>query len=68
MKGIMKPTTVIGSAAFLGVMLAIGFGLVPFFYLTDPSAFEAWFADASGATRCWVSFLFMQSPRPFTCP
>jgi len=45
MKGIMKPITVIGSAAFLGVMLAIGFGLVPFFYLADPSAFEAWFAD-----------------------
>ncbi len=41
----MKPTTVIGSAAFLGVMLAIGFGLVPFFYLADPHAFEDWFAD-----------------------
>ena len=41
----MKPITVIGSAAFLGVMLAIGFGLVPFFYLADPSIFEEWFAD-----------------------
>ena len=41
----MKPITVIGSAAFLGVMLAIGFGLVPFFYLADPSIFEDWFAD-----------------------
>jgi len=45
MKGIMKPITVIGSAAFLGVMLAIGFGLVPFFYLADQGAFEDWFAD-----------------------
>lgn len=41
----MKPIAVIGSAAFLGVMLAIGFGLVPFFYLADPSIFEDWFAD-----------------------
>lgn len=41
----MKPITVIGSAAFLGVMLAIGFGLIPLFYLADRSAFEDWFAD-----------------------
>ena len=45
MIGIMKPITVMGSAAFLGVMLAIGLGLVPFFYLADPSTFEDWFAD-----------------------
>ena len=44
MKGIMKPITVIGSAAFLGVMLSIGLGLIPFFYLAEPSAFEEWFA------------------------
>ena len=44
MKGIMKLIAVIGSAGFLGVMLSIGTGLVPFFYLAGPSAFEAWFA------------------------
>jgi len=44
MKGIMKLITVVGSAGFLGVMVSIGTGLVPFFYLAGPSAFEAWFA------------------------
>ena len=41
----MKNMTVIGSAAFTGVMLAIGTGLVPFFFLAGTAAFEAWFAD-----------------------
>lgn len=41
----MKLLTVIGSAGFLGVMLSIGLGLVPFFYLAGPSAFEEWFAS-----------------------
>jgi hypothetical protein len=45
MKVAAEPITVIGSAAFLGVMLAIGLGLVPFFYLADQSAFEDWFAE-----------------------
>lgn len=40
----MKLVTVIGSAGFFGVMLSIGTGLVPFFYLAGPSAFEEWFA------------------------
>ena len=40
----MKLITVIGSAGFFGVMLSIGTGLVPFFYLAGPSAFEEWFA------------------------
>jgi hypothetical protein len=40
----MKLVTVIGSAGFLGVMLSIGTGLIPFFYLAGPSAFEDWFA------------------------
>ena len=34
-----------GSAAFTGVMLAIGLGLVPFFFLAGPTEFEAWFAS-----------------------
>lgn len=37
--------TVAGSAGFVGVMLTIGAGLIPFFYLTGPSAFESWFAS-----------------------
>jgi len=41
----MKLITVIGSAGFLGVMLSIGTGLIPFFYLAGPSAFEEWFAS-----------------------
>lgn len=41
----MKLITAIGSAGFLGVMLSIGTGLIPFFYLAGPSAFEAWFAS-----------------------
>ena len=41
----MKNMTVIGSAAFTGVMLTIGAGLVPFFFLAGPAAFERWFAD-----------------------
>mgnify|MGYP000512220719 CR=1 FL=1 len=40
----MKFITVAGSAGFFGVMLSIGTGLVPFFYLAGPSAFEEWFA------------------------
>lgn len=40
----MKLITVIGSSGFLGVMLSIGTGLIPFFYLAGPSAFEEWFA------------------------
>ena len=40
----MKLITLIGSAGFLGVMLSIGTGLIPFFYLAGPSAFEEWFA------------------------
>ncbi len=40
----MKLVTVIGSAGFLGVMLSIGTGLVPFFYLAGPTAFEEWFS------------------------
>lgn len=44
MKGIMKLLTVIGSAGFLGVMLSMGTGLIPFFYLAGPAAFEEWFA------------------------
>ena len=41
----MKFITLFGSSAFFGVMLSIGTGLVPFFYLAGPDAFEAWFAD-----------------------
>lgn len=40
----MKFITAVGSAGFFGVMLSIGTGLVPFFYLAGPSAFEEWFA------------------------
>lgn len=40
----MKLVTVLGSAGFFGVMLSIGTGLIPFFYLAGPSAFEEWFA------------------------
>ena len=40
----MKLITVIGSAGFLGVMLSMGTGLIPFFYLAGPAAFEEWFA------------------------
>lgn len=40
----MKFITLTGSAAFFGVMLSIGTGLIPFFYLAGPSAFEDWFA------------------------
>ena len=39
----MKLITVIGSAGFMGVMLAIS-SLIPFFYLAGPTAFEEWFA------------------------
>ncbi len=41
----MKAVAAIGSAAFVGVMLTIGFGLGSFFILSDPSVFERWFAD-----------------------
>lgn len=41
----MKNMAIIGSAAFTGVMLTIGTGLVPFFFLAGPAAFERWFAD-----------------------
>ena len=41
----MKFLTVAGSAGFTGVMLAIGLGLVPFFFLAGPTEFEAWFAS-----------------------
>ena len=40
----MKFITVAGSAGFFGVMLSIGTGLIPFFYLAGPNAFEEWFA------------------------
>ena len=42
---IMKFLAVAGSAGFSGVMLTIGLGLVPFFYLAGPTDFEAWFAS-----------------------
>lgn len=41
----MKAVAVIGSAAFVGVMLTIGVGLGAFFILSDPGVFEQWFAD-----------------------
>ena len=41
----MKFLAIAGSAGFFGVMLAIGAGLIPFFYLAGPSGFEEWFAD-----------------------
>lgn len=41
----MKAVAVLGSAAFVGVMLTIGFGLGAFFVLSEPSVFERWFAD-----------------------
>ena len=41
----MKFLAIAGSAGFFGVMLAIGAGLIPFFYLAGPSGFERWFAD-----------------------
>lgn len=40
----MKFMTIAGSAGFTGVMLTIGTGLIPFFYLAGPAAFEEWFA------------------------
>lgn len=40
----MKLVTVLGTSGFFGVMLSIGTGLIPFFYLAGPSAFEEWFA------------------------
>ena len=42
---IMKYLAVAGSAGFTGVMLAIGLGLVPFFFLAGTTEFEAWFAS-----------------------
>jgi hypothetical protein len=44
MKGIMKYIAIAGSSAFFGVMLTIGAGLIPFFYLAGPTAFEQWFS------------------------
>ena len=41
----MKAVAVLGSAAFVGVMLTIGIGLGSFFILSEPSVFERWFAD-----------------------
>ncbi len=41
----MKAVAVLGSAAFVGVMLTIGFGLGAFFLLSEPSVFERWFTD-----------------------
>lgn len=41
----MKFLAVAGSAGFTGVMIAIGLGLVPFFFLAGPTEFEAWFAS-----------------------
>ncbi len=41
----MKGLAVIGSSAFVGVMLTIGLGLGGFFLQSEPAVFEAWFAD-----------------------
>ncbi len=41
----MKGLAVIGSSAFVGVMLTIGLGLGGFFLLSEPAVFEEWFAD-----------------------
>lgn len=41
----MKGMAVIGSGAFVGVLLTIGLGLGGFFLQVDPTTFEAWFAD-----------------------
>jgi hypothetical protein len=41
----MKAVALIGSAAFVGVLLTIGFGLGAFFLLSEPQVFERWFAD-----------------------
>jgi hypothetical protein len=49
----MKAMAVIGTAAFVGVMLTIGLGLGSFFLLAEPSAFVDWF---------WLYFWFFLGP------